>query len=305
MSTSLRYTLAALLAVSLLALSLPAAASTGLQDHTAAAVAAAEAMLRSPTALVRTRRHNLHHHRHWLGARRHRDVNPAIWFAGVVYRLSDAYRRRQRGLFVSRDGGHRTEWPHTGGRLHITYVENYDGSSLSATQTFTVTPTSTLPDLLTDETYLPACFLSMGALAVALVAATEETGAILAWEGALALLDATGKLGDFLNQLQTNQYWAAALINAGIIDPLNECLTSVQVLLNDTSGQAGVAVAQWMEKDLCTRREDAFLYRQNVVADGARLARRNDDQPGASTPRSRAGIQRRQPISAAADSPDA
>ena len=57
-----------------------------------------------------------------------------------------------------------------------------------------------------------------------------------AWDGALTLLDATGKLADFLDQLRTNHYWAA-LINAAVIDPLNDCLIGVQLLLNDTSGK--------------------------------------------------------------------
>lgn len=251
MSTSLRYTLAALLAVSLLALSLPAAASTGLQDHTAAAVAAASGDLTisygpssGPVGTTFTITGT-----GWAPGDTVTSTLPygsPGWFTGYQTPTVDA----NGGFSYQETVGTGPSGPTPVGAYTITYVENYDGSSLSATQTFTVTPTSTLPDLLTDETYLPACFLSMGALAVALVAATEETGAILAWEGALALLDATGKLGDFLNQLQTNQYWAAALINAGIIDPLNECLTSVQVLLNDTSGQAGVAVAQWMEKNL-------------------------------------------------------
>jgi hypothetical protein len=141
------------------------------------------------------------------------------------------------------------EKPTPPGTYELIFSQSACGG-LTVNLNFTVTapPPSTLPNLFTDK-HLPACILSMTELAAALVGATEAAGAIHAWEGALTLLDATGKLGDFLDQLRTNKYWAS-LINAGIIDPLNDCLIGVQLLLQDTSGQAAIAVAQWMKKNL-------------------------------------------------------
>jgi hypothetical protein len=119
----------------------------------------------------------------------------------------------------------------------------------SQTGTFQVTasPAPTLPDLFTDK-HLPACILSMVELALDLKVAEGVKGAVEAWDHALLALIATGNLVDFYGQLRTNHYWAA-LINAEVIDPLNDCLIGVQLLLNDTSGKAGIAVARWMEKN--------------------------------------------------------
>ena len=88
-------------------------------------------------------------------------------------------------------------------------------------------------------------------LAFDLAGAAEAEGAVQAFEDAVHLLNDTGDLADFLGQLRANNYWAT-LINALIIDKLNDCLIGVQLLLNGTSGQAAIAVAHWMEKNLRT-----------------------------------------------------
>jgi hypothetical protein len=148
------------------------------------------------------------------------------------------------------------EKPTPPGKYELIFSQSSCGG-LTVTHNFTVTapappPPPPLPDLLTD-THLPACILSLDELAVDLWWAREAEGALEAWHGALTLLEATGDTGQFYNELRTNPYWAAA-INAAVIDPLNDCIVGVQKLLDDTAGQAGMAVAHWIIKYLHARK---------------------------------------------------
>jgi len=110
-----------------------------------------------------------------------------------------------------------------------------------------VTPKpSALPDLLTSPE-LPECVISMVALSLGLA---EASGAALAtWTRSVHLLEATGSLATFLSELRTNNYWQA-LLDAAIVQPLRACFDGVQILLDDTAGQAGTTVGKWMRKNL-------------------------------------------------------
>jgi hypothetical protein len=146
--------------------------------------------------------------------------------------------------------------PTPAGTYQLIFSQSACGG-LAVTLDFTVTtpappPTPPLPDLLTD-THLPACVLSLTELATDLWIARGAKGALETWHSALALLKATGDLADFYSELRTNHFWAA-LINAAVIDPLNDCLIGVQILLDDTAGQAGTAVAQWIIQYLHPRK---------------------------------------------------
>ena len=141
------------------------------------------------------------------------------------------------------------EKPTPPGTYELIFSQSSCGG-LKFTLNFTVTapPPPTLPNLLTDRN-LPACIISMVDLSLDLVGAGEAKGAVSTWDVALNIFDTTGSLAGFYDELRTNHYWAA-LINSAIIDPLNQCISGVQLLLNDTAGQAGIAVGQWMKKNL-------------------------------------------------------
>lgn len=139
MSTSVRYTFAALVTVGLLALSLPAAASTGLPSHTAAAVAASDGPTISyspssgpvgtPFTITGTG---------WTPGGTVTATLPygsPGWFIGYQTPTVDASGDFSFVETVATG----PSGPTPPGAYVSTYVENYGGSSLSATQIFTVT----------------------------------------------------------------------------------------------------------------------------------------------------------------------
>lgn len=135
------------------------------------------------------------------------------------------------------------------GTYELTFSQSACGG-LTIDLNFTVTAPSpqAVTNLFNDQN-LPACIISMVGLSADIVGAGEARGAVTTWDVALNILETTGGLAGFYDELRTNSYWAA-LISSTIIDPLNECVSGVQLLLNDTAGQAGTAVGQWMAKNL-------------------------------------------------------
>jgi hypothetical protein len=67
--------------------------------------------------------------------------------------------------------------------------------------------------------------------------------------GVMAVVATLARATTSLGELRTNNYWQA-LLDAAIVQPLRACFDGVQILLDDTAGQAGTAVGTWLRRNL-------------------------------------------------------